>query len=35
MNNNKTYNPYNQMLEVLDKAATMLGLEERDYIALK
>lgn len=35
MNKNKTYNPYNQMLEVLDKAATMLGLEEKDYIALK
>lgn len=32
---NKTYNPYSQMLEVLEKAATMLGLEEKDYICLK
>lgn len=35
MDKNKSYNPYNQMLEVLDKAATMLGIEEKDYIALK
>jgi glutamate dehydrogenase (NAD(P)+) len=35
MNQNKIYNPYNQMLEVLDKAAMMLGLEEKDYTALK
>lgn len=35
MNKDKTYNPYNQMLEVLDNAATMLGLEEKDYITLK
>ena len=32
---NKTYNPYENMLEVLDKAAKMLGLEERDYIAVR
>lgn len=31
----KEYNPYLNMLEVLDKAAKMLGLEEKDYIALK
>lgn len=31
----KKYNPYENMLEVLDKAAGMLGLEERDYITLK
>lgn len=31
----KTYDPYKNMLEVLDKAADMLGLEEKDYIALK
>jgi len=31
----KTYNPYNQMLEVLENAAKMLGLEEKDYICLK
>lgn len=35
MDKNKSYNPYNQMLEVLDKAAMMLGIEEKDYIALK
>jgi glutamate dehydrogenase (NAD(P)+) len=29
------YNPYDNMLEVLDRAATMLGLSESDYIALK
>jgi len=29
------YNPYDNMLAVLDKAAKMLGLEENDYIALK
>ena len=32
---NQTYNPYDQMLEVLDKAAGMLGLEEKDYIRIK
>lgn len=31
----KAYNPYENMLEVLDEAAKMLGLEENDYIALK
>jgi len=31
----KTYNPYENMLEVLEKAAKMLGLEENDYIPLK
>ena len=29
------YNPYENMLEVLEKAANMLNLEEKDYIALK
>ena len=29
------YNPYEDMLEVLDEAAGRLGLEERDYIRLK
>ncbi len=29
------YNPYEEMLEVLDRAASMLGLEEKDYIQLK
>ncbi len=29
------YNPYENMLEVLDKAANMLGLEENDYVILK
>ncbi len=32
---NKAYNPYEDMLEVVDKAAGMLGLEEKDYISLK
>lgn len=31
----KAYNPYENMLEVLEKAAKMLGLEENDYIPLK
>lgn len=31
----KAYNPYENMLEVLEKAAEMLGLEESDYIPLK
>lgn len=30
-----TYNPYNQMLEVLDSAAAMLGLKEKDYVVIK
>lgn len=29
------YNPYENMLQVLNKAAGMLGLEESDYIVLK
>lgn len=29
------YNPYNSMLQTLEKAAKMLGLKEDDYIALK
>lgn len=33
MNNN--YNPYDNMLEVLGKAAKMLEMEEKDYIAVK
>jgi glutamate dehydrogenase (NAD(P)+) len=31
----KTYNPYENLLEVLEKAAKMLNLPERDYAALK
>lgn len=31
----KSYNPYENMLEVLEKAAKMLGLEENDYITVK
>jgi glutamate dehydrogenase (NAD(P)+) len=31
----KHYNPYDNMLEVLDRAAGMLGLNESDYIVLK
>lgn len=31
----KNYNPYEAMLEVLDRAANMLGLEEQDYVHLK
>lgn len=31
----KVYNPYDQMLEVLQQAAGMLGLDEKDYIAVK
>lgn len=31
----KEYNPYENMLQVLDRAAKMLGLEERDYIVVK
>lgn len=30
-----TYNPYSDMLESLEKAARLLGLEERDYAAMK
>ncbi|NLI61459.1 MAG: Glu/Leu/Phe/Val dehydrogenase [Clostridiales bacterium] len=29
------YNPYEEVLEVLDRAAKMLGLEENDYVQLK
>ena len=31
----KVYNPYQNMLEVLENAAKMLNLEEKDYIVLK
>lgn len=31
---NKVYNPYKNMLEVLEKAANMLGLEENDYVTV-
>ncbi len=30
-----TYNPYTDMLDSLEKAARLLGLEERDYAAMK
>ena len=29
------YNAYDQMLEVMNKSAAMLGLEQKDYEALK
>jgi glutamate dehydrogenase (NAD(P)+) len=29
---NKQYNPYEDMLEVLDEAAKLLGYDEHDYI---
>lgn len=29
------YNPYENMLQVLEKSANMLGLEEKDYVVLK
>ncbi|MDW7656714.1 MAG: Glu/Leu/Phe/Val dehydrogenase [Bacillota bacterium] len=32
---NDTYNPYADLLDSLDIAANLLGLEEQDYIALK
>jgi len=32
---NKKYNPYDQMLAVLETAAKKLGLNENDYVALK
>ncbi len=32
---NKVYNPYENMLEVLEKAAKLIGLEEKDYAAVK
>ncbi|AEB06907.1 glutamate dehydrogenase (NADP) [Coriobacterium glomerans PW2] len=31
----KTYNPYDNMLEVLERAAKMLGIPENDYVCLK
>ena len=31
----KTYNPYENMLEVLDKAAAMLNYEEKEYTAVR
>lgn len=31
----KVYNPYEDMLEVLDEAAALLGYKEEEYIALK
>lgn len=31
----KAYNPYGNMLEILDSAAKLLGLEEKDYVTLK
>jgi glutamate dehydrogenase (NAD(P)+) len=30
-----SYNPYDEMLKVLERAAAMLGMEEKDYIVLK
>ena len=29
------YNPYDNMLEVLEKAAGLLGLPQREYVAVK
>ena len=31
----KTYNPYGNMLEIMDEAANILGLVEDDYVTLK
>ena len=31
----KAYNPYENMLSVLESAARMLGLEEDDYVTIK
>jgi glutamate dehydrogenase (NAD(P)+) len=31
----QTYNPYDNMLEVLDKAAIMLELDEKDYVVIR
>ena len=31
----KPYNPYDNMLEVLEQAAKLLGLEENDYVTIK
>lgn len=31
----KSYNPYNNMLEVLEQAAKLLDLEENDYVTIK
>ena len=31
----KIYNPYENMLEVLDKAATMMDIEKKDYMAVR
>lgn len=31
----KVYNPYDNMLKVLEKAAKMLGLEEKEYVVIK
>lgn len=33
--NKNTYNPYENMLAVLDEAASRLGLKEADYITLR
>ena len=33
--NSSIYNPYENMLQVLEQAAKMIGLEEKDYVALK
>ena len=31
----KTYNPYDNFLSVLDKAAKTIGLTEKDYVLIK
>ena len=30
-----SYNPHEEIMHIVDKAAQLLGLEERDYIQLK
>ena len=31
----KDYNPHDEIMKTVDRAASLLGLEERDYIQLK
>jgi glutamate dehydrogenase (NAD(P)+) len=31
----KTYNLYEDMLEIMERSAVMLGLDEKDYVVLK
>lgn len=31
----KNYNPHEEIIKIIDRAAALLGLEEKDYIQLK